>query len=79
MKGLLLLLLGAAVLILAACASDPSESLCDAEEGQCIGVHFDGETCAVSIPPDAVIGDYTLVFANESEIPARVEIGWLDE
>jgi hypothetical protein len=83
MKKFLLVLSIGMALVIVACASGDSESLCDAEEGPCIGVRFDGENCTVEGPTVLALGEYTVVFANDSEDPgpARVEIlrlnsGW---
>jgi hypothetical protein len=75
-KLLLVLLIGMA-LVIVACASEKSVTLCDAEEGPCIGVRFDGDNCTVEGPTEKVLGTYALIFANESEGAARVEIGRL--
>ena len=79
MKKLLLVLLVAAALVLVACALGDSESLCDAEEGPCIGLRFDGDNCTFEGPTDTRTGEFTIILVNEGEGLANFELVSVDE
>jgi hypothetical protein len=79
MTKLLVILLAAVALVIVACASGGSESLCDAEEGPCIGVRFDGENCMVEEPTDTGTGEFAIILVNESDGFARFELTSVNE
>ena len=79
MKKLLPVLLIGMALVIVACASGSSEGLCDAEEGPCIGVRFDGENCTVEEPTDTGTGEFAIILVNESDGSAKFELTGVKE
>jgi hypothetical protein len=67
-----------ALTALVSCSGSQSEvNPCDSQEGNCIFVSFDGTNCEVTGPTDNQVGEYTVIFSNQSEGEARVEVAWL--
>jgi hypothetical protein len=52
---------------------------CDEVDGTCLYLYFDGEGCAYEGPTDLKPGPVTLLFLNESEETAAVNMMRLDE
>ena len=49
----------------------PETTSCEDIEGNCLLLTFDGEDCTYEGPPELRAGPVTLMFRNESEIPAK--------
>jgi hypothetical protein len=69
-----------ALLALVSCSGSQSEeNPCDSQGGKCIFVSFDGTNCEVTGPTDNHVGKYTVIFSNQSEGEARVEVVWITD
>jgi hypothetical protein len=79
MTKLLVILLAAVALVIVACTSEESETLCDAEEGPCIGMRFDGKSCMVEEPTDTGTGEFAIILFNEGDGLANFELARVDE
>ena len=61
--------------LLAACATaTPRPKLCEEVKGNCLELSFDGESCTYEGPAEIKAGPIVLVFYNESDVDAAVNL-----
>ena len=66
-------------LALASCVAKSEPSPCDEVDGTCLYLYFDGKGCTYKGPTELKPGPITLLFLNESEEYAAVNMMRLDE